>query len=566
MADNGGPVDLIPLGGVGEIGLNCLVLSHGQDMLVIDAGLMFPDASLPGVDLVIPDLAFLKESRDKVRAVILTHGHEDHIGALPWLLREAPVPVYGSALTLALAKSRLDELRCPRQDLRLARPRERFSVGPFEIEPISVNHSIIDGLALAVTTPVGVIVHTGDFKLDSCAPEGERTDLYSFAKYGEAGVLALLSDSTTADVPGVGITENQVGRTLADLFQKSAGRVIMACFASSLTRLRQAAMAARSSGRRLDFDGRSMVTNVALARQMGYLVLAEDDIADVREAADLPDRQVAIVVTGSQGEPLSALSRMANGEHKQITVKPGDSIIFSARAIPGNERAISALVNQFHSMGATVIDNSVETVHASGHGQIEELRLMLSLVRPRYLIPIHGEAQHLVRHAALAAETGMPPDRVRIMADGQRLSLHPDGSASLGQPVPTGRLLVDGNRLGQAADPVIRRRLRLAESGLVDVTLVLDPGDLSLAAPPKVEVHGVHYEDEPDLACEAEAVAREAWLAWMEGQDPEAPDLAALGEALKKEVRSLFRHSINRRPLIWPQIIMASGPRVGGRP
>jgi ribonuclease J len=533
-------------------------MSHGDDMIVIDAGLMFPDATQPGVDLVIPDLTFLRENRDKVRAVILTHGHEDHIGALPWLLREVPVPVYGTGLTLALAKSNLDERRCPDPDLRRVAPRDRLSIGPFDIELIAVNHSIIDGLALAVTTPAGVVVHTGDFKIDSSAPEGERTDLYSLARLGEEGVLALLSDSTNADVPGVSVAETEVGRTLARLFQKAPGRVIMACFASSLTRLRQAALAARASGRKLLFDGRSMVANVALGRQMGYLSLADEDLVDAREAAGLPDERLAVVVTGSQGEPLSALSRMAGGEHRQIAVKPGDTIIFSARAIPGNERAIAALVNQFHGLGASVIDNDLELVHASGHGQIEELKLMLALTKPKYLVPVHGEAHHLIRHAELAVKTGLPRERVMVLADGRRLSFAPDGGCAITGDVPTGRLLVDGNRLGPAGDPVIRRRLRLAESGLVDVTIVLDPADLSLAAPPRVEVHGVHYENEPDLAIEAEEVARLASRAWAERQDPLSPDLGDLSETLKREVRSLFRHSIARRPLIWPQIIMTT--------
>lgn len=551
-------LDLIPLGGLGEIGLNCMVMCHGQDMIIIDAGLMFPDASQPGVDLVIPDLTFIKENRDLVRAIILTHGHEDHIGALPWLLKEVQVPVYGTGLTLALAKSNLEERHCHDQDLRQVKPRDHLSIGPFEIDLIAVNHSIIDGLALAVTTPVGVIVHTGDFKIDSSAPEGERTDLYSLAKHGESGVLALLSDSTNSDVPGVSITETEVGRTLTRLFRLAPGRVIMGCFASSLTRLKQAAMAAKTSGRKLMFDGRSMVNNVALARQMGYLKISDADLVDPREAAHLPDEMLAIVVTGSQGEPLSALSRMAGGEHKQISVRPGDTIIFSARAIPGNERAIAALVNQFHGLGATVIDNNLERVHASGHGQVEELKIMLALTRPKYLVPVHGEATHLIRHAQLAMETGIPRDRIKILSDGQMLTFEMDGSCHFGEIVPTGRLVVDGNRVGQADDPVIRRRLRLAESGLVDVTLVLSSEDLSLAAPPKVEVHGVHYEDEPDLTAMAEDVAKKVWAQWEEAQNPEEPDIPALVETLRREVRLLFRHVIARRPLIWPQVIMAT--------
>ncbi|MDR1657411.1 MAG: ribonuclease J [Deltaproteobacteria bacterium] len=549
-------LDLIPLGGLGEIGLNCMVISYGDDMLVVDAGLMFPDANLPGVDLVIPDFKFLLNNSEKIRALILTHGHEDHIGALAYLLKDLDVPVFGTYLTLALARFHLEEARCQNRNLKLVKARDQLSLGPFDIEFLAVSHSIIDGLALAVTTPVGVIIHTGDFKFDTCAPENEQTDIYSFARYGEKGVLALLSDSTNADIPGVCISESEVGRTLTDIFEKTESRVILACFASSLTRLRQTAIAARATGRRLLFDGRSMLTNVALAREIGYLTINDDELVDIKEGLTLPDRDLTIVVTGSQGEPLSALSRMANKEHKHIKVKPGDTIIFSARAIPGNERAISTIINQFHSLGAVVIDNRFHRIHASGHGQIEELKLMLALTRPKYLIPIHGETYHLIKHASLATDTGLKDEQIKVLTNGQRLCFSADGQAQLGTSVPTGKILVDGSRLGQADDPVIRRRLRLAESGLVDVTLVLEPENLSLAAPPKVEVHGVHYEDEPNLTAEAEEVARLALEEWSQNQNPEDPDIEDLYDSLKRVVRALFRHSINRKPLIWPQVII----------
>ncbi|MDR1308990.1 MAG: ribonuclease J, partial [Deltaproteobacteria bacterium] len=445
-----GALDIIPLGGLEEIGLNCTALVYGQDIIVIDAGLMFPEANLPGVDLVVPDLSFLIENAPRVRALILTHGHEDHIGALAHFIKALRVPVYGSRLTLALALGRLEEYQVRIPKIVRVAPREVIGLGPFSIEFIAVNHSVLDGLALAVTTPVGVIVHTGDFKIDSSAPAQERTDLFSFARYGEAGVLALMSDSTNSDVPGCSASEAEVGRTLADIFQRAGGRVILACFASSLTRIRQVAAAAKASGRKLLFDGRSMIGTVALGRALGFLSLGDADIVDIDQAQALDDDQVAVVVTGSQGEPLSALARMAHGEHRHVVVQDGDTIIFSARVIPGNERAISNLINLFHTLGATVVDNRYRPVHASGHGQIEELKLILSLTRPRFLVPIHGEPQHLANHAALALETGLSPENVKILKNGQRLRFLPDGGCELAGSVPTGRMLVDGNRLGQA--------------------------------------------------------------------------------------------------------------------
>jgi ribonuclease J len=549
-------LDIIPMGGLEEIGCNCTALVHGDDIVVIDVGLMFPGDKLPGVDLVVPDFTFLKKNADRVRGLILTHGHEDHVGALAYFIRDVPTTVYGTKLTLALAMGRLDEYEIPRPKIVIIKPRDILELGPFKIEFIHVNHSVPGGLALAVTTPKGVIIHTGDFKMDYSAPESERTDLYSFAKYGEKGVLALLSDSTNSDVPGSSLSEAKVGRTLTQLFKKAKGRVILACFASSLTRIRQVASASANSDRKLMFDGRSMVSSVALGREMGLLEIDDDDIVDHDQARDLPPKRLTVVVTGSQGEPLSALARMASGEHRQINVQDGDTIIFSARVIPGNERAIANLTNLFHGLGANVIDGRYHQVHASGHGQIEELKLMLNLTKPKYLIPIHGEPQHITKHAALAREIGLDSDRIKILRNGQRLSFSTDGTCLLGEPVNTGRMLVDGNRLGQADDPVIRKRLRLAEMGLVYVILILNPGDFSLASPLRINIHGLHYEGEPDLALEAAETAQTTLETWRASINSASPNTDQLEEAIKRDVRSLFKHSIKRRPLIFTEVII----------
>ncbi|MDR0621545.1 MAG: ribonuclease J [Deltaproteobacteria bacterium] len=549
-------LDIIPLGGLEEIGLNCTALVYGRDILVIDAGLMFPEVKQPGVDLVVPDFSFLKNNADRVLGLILTHGHEDHIGALAHFLKDVPTTVYGTRLTLAMSMDRLDEYQVPVPPLVVVRPRQTAKLGPFEVEFIGVNHSILDGVGLAVTTPLGVIIHTGDFKIDPCAPPAERTDLFTFARYGESGVLALLSDSTNSDVPGHSLSEVEVGRALTSLFQMAKGRIILACFASSLARIRQVALAAQNSGRKLLFDGRSMLNSVSLGCQVGYLNLEEGAVVEIDEAMALPDDKLVVVATGSQGEPLSALARMASGEHKHIKVDQGDTIIFSARVIPGNERAILTLTNLFHGIGATVVDSRYHTVHASGHGQMEELKLMLDLTKPKYLIPIHGEPQHVLKHAALAMETGMEADRIKILKDGQRLMFTPNGSCQLGAPIHTGRMVVDGNRLGQADDPVLRSRLSLAEMGLVYVILVLNAKDLSLAAPPQVNIHALHYEDEPHLESEAVETTELTLEEWREKQmPPDDFDLSNLIDNVKRNVRRLFKRAISRKPLIFTEVI-----------
>jgi ribonuclease J len=551
-------LDVIPLGGVEEIGLNCTAFVYGQDVIVVDAGLKFPESThLPGVDLVVPDFTFLKESSLRLRGLILTHGHEDHIGALAFFLQtvEGPLTVYGTALTLAMAMGRLEEYDVVAPKTQEIKPRDKLSLGPFDVEFIGVNHSILAGVGLAISTPVGVVIHTGDFKIDYCAPEAEQTDLYSFARYGEQGVLALLSDSTNADVPGFCKSEVEVGAALTDIFQKAPGRIILACFSSSLARIRQVALAAKVSDRKILFDGRSMRETVSLGHLHNFLDIDVRDYVTMEEAADYDDRSLAIVVTGSQGEPLSALSRMALGEHKFLSVQKGDTVIFSARVIPGNERAISAVINQFYSKGAIVVDNRLQSVHASGHGQAEELKLMLSLTKPKHLIPIHGEPRQLAAHASLARLTGMADNQIKILSNGQRLMFGHDGSASLGQRVPTGRMLVDGNRLGQSGDPVIRGRLKMAEQGLVYVVIVLDPQSFEPVAPIAVKMAGVLFENDSDLVEAAHRTTAKCLKDWKLQAGGHVPQVENLLEALKRELRSLFKHSIRSRPIICPEVL-----------
>ncbi|MDR3037834.1 MAG: ribonuclease J, partial [Candidatus Adiutrix sp.] len=537
-------ITIVPLGGLGEIGLNCLALEYEDRILVIDAGLMFPDpVTMPGVDLVIPDFTWLSERAGRISGLVLTHGHEDHIGASGFLLREigrAGLPVIGTRLTLALARERLKEARPAEPELVEIEPRRKLMVGPFDLEFIRVNHSIVDGVAVAAATPWGAVIHTGDFRVDQAGGE-DRIDLFKFAEYGEKGVLALLSDSTNADQPGSSDSEITVGRTLERLFKEAPGRVILACFASSLTRLRQVARAARAVGRKLVFEGRSMINIVKLAKSLGYLQIDDEDQVTLAASGDLPDREIVIVATGSQGEPMSALHRMAHGEHRHISIREGDTVIISARFIPGHERAITGLIDLFYRRGAQVVDGRAGKVHASGHGQAEELKLMLNLTRPRYLVPVHGETRQLIRHGELARDLGWPEDRIFVLANGQPLSLTEDG-ADPGEPVISGRKLVDGNRLGEPEDPVLQSRLRLAGGGLVVVTVVLTAGG-ELATAPLVAIRGVHYENDLDLSLEAAAVASAVVAAWREdgAADPGAAiDEDALAAGIQREVRQLF--------------------------
>ncbi|MDR2349935.1 MAG: ribonuclease J [Deltaproteobacteria bacterium] len=556
-------VDVIPLGGLGEIGLNSLAILEGDAIIVVDAGLMFPGPGQPGVELVIPDFTFLIENRERLLGIILTHGHEDHIGALPFLVKECPgVPVFGTKLTLSLAAERFLEQRIELPRLIEIKPRETLALGPFEIEFIKVAHSILDGVGLAIKTRAGTIIHTGDFKMDHSAPESDRLDLYKFSEHGEKGVLALLSDSTNSDAEGHSVSEKEVGIALSRIFSEAEGRIILACFASSLTRIREVAKAAEFSGRKLVFDGRSMINNVRLARELGCLKLPPDAEVSFEDAQSLDDRELAIVVTGSQGEPLSALARMANGDHRQVVVRPGDTIIFSARAIPGNETAINTLINSFRQLGAEVMDPRYHKVHASGHGHVEELKLMLALTKPHFLIPVHGELRHLYRHRDLATDLGLPEDRALILRNGNRVSLFRDKTREMKKPVVTGRHLVEGNRLGTPGDPVLRSRRKLSEFGIVSVFMALDRETLDLLAPPKVSILGVHYANEEDLTHEAEEIAAATVARYA--AEGGAADRAlvfgdvpqALNDRIKADVRGLFRQSINRKPMIHPQIIL----------
>jgi ribonuclease J len=545
-------VRLIPLGGLGEIGLNMMLVESGDDTIAVDCGLMFPDDELPGVDYVIPDFSHALAKGPGFRAVILTHGHEDHVGAIPYLLRTAGVPVYGTPLTLALIGEKLREHGLLEgADLRVMRPREAFEVGPFRIEPIRVTHSIVDGIGLAIDTPAGTVVLTGDFKLDPSPLDGERSDDRRFAELGDRGVLVLCSDSTNVDRPGHTRSELEVGAALAERFGRASGRIILATFASHIHRIQQVLTQAARFGRRVALLGRSMERNVAVAAELGYLRVPEGLLLPLEELVALPPERQVILSTGSQGEPNSALTLMAAGEHKHVQVARGDLAIISARVIPGNERTVGRVINQLYRLGAEVLYDDNAFVHVSGHASQEDLRRMLELTRPRYFVPVHGEYRHLLGHARLAAAAGVPPEHIFLIEDGAGLEVTPSGARVL-QGFPAGRVLVDGKGVGDVGAVVLRDRQLLNEDGVIAVSLAVD-GKGALVAGPEIATRGVVYVKDSEPLLEA---LRAAIIAALGERLPDEPtDREALAARVRTTVRQFVNQRLQRKPVVLPMIL-----------
>ena len=545
-------VRLIPLGGLGEIGLNMMLVESGDDLIAIDCGLMFPDDELPGIDHVIPDFTYALERRTGFRAVVLTHGHEDHIGALPYLLRELPVPVYGTPLTLALVAERLREHGLlETADLRSMRPRDRIQAGVFGIEPIRVTHSIADGIGLAIDTPAGTIVHTGDFKLDPSPLDGEAPDYRRFAELGERGVAVLCSDSTNVDRPGHTRSEVEVGQALGGRFDVATGRIIVATFASHIHRIQQVLTLAARTDRRVALLGMSMQRNVTIAADLGYLQVPPAIVVPLEELASLPARQQVILSTGSQGEPHSALALMAAGEHKYVKVERGDLVIISARVIPGHERTIGRVVNALYRLGAEVLYEDNAFVHVSGHASQDDLKLMMSLTRPRYFVPVHGEYRHLLGHARLAESVGIAPERVFLMEDGMGLELSTSDARVVGG-FPAGRVLVDGKSVGDIGAVVLRDRQLLAEDGLIAVSVAFDKSGV-VAAGPEIASRGFVYVKENELLMEE---LKKAVLAALAERDPDAPfDRELVGATVRSAVRHFVNQRFRRKPVVLPIVL-----------
>jgi ribonuclease J len=551
---NGSSLKFIPLGGLGEIGLNMMVLELDQDILLIDAGLMFPEDDMFGVDIVIPDFGYLQKNRDRVRGLIVTHGHEDHIGAIPFLLRDLNTPIHATPLTAALIREKLREHGLLERSLiHERRPREVFSIGAFEIELIQVCHSIPDCVGLAVRTPFGVLIHSGDFKIDHTPVDDKRFDMARFGAYGEEGVLALLSDSTNVERVGYTLSEKDVGATLHEIFKGCSGRIIVAVFASNLHRIQQVIHLAREFGRKVLLNGKSMLTNVRLARELNYLDFPAGQEISLPELSRMADSKVLMLTTGSQGEPMSALSRMAFNDHKKLKVKPGDTIILSSKFIPGNERTIQKIINHLYRQGAEVIYEQVRDIHVSGHAYREELKTLINVVRPRFFIPIHGEFRHLVKHRQLATVMGIAPENCLLVENGDILSLTANEAFIEGQ-IETGRVFVDGKGVGDIGGLVLRDRRHLSEDGLVIAFVVIDQDTKEILSGPDILSRGfIHEGTKAEILDTAKCVILEIFDRLHQGDfDMDCVDLQ---NEIKRELRRFFSRILDRRPVIHPIVV-----------
>lgn len=546
-------LNIIPLGGLGEIGLNMLLIEYEEHILIIDAGLMFPEDYMLGIDIVIQDFSYLLKNQERIRAIVLTHGHEDHIGALPFLLKEISVPIYGSRFTLELVKEKLKEHHLLGQsDLRTVSPKEFLTIGPFHLEFIRVTHSIPDGLGLAIQTPLGTLIHSGDFKIDQTPLDGVITDINTFAAYGAKGVLALMSDSTNVEREGHTLPEKRIGETLDQIMRDCEGRVIVAVFASNIHRIQQVVDSAVRYQRKVTFNGKSMITNCRIAQEIGLLTIPPGVELSLGEMLQLPDSQVTMITTGSQAEPMSSLTRIARDDHKQIKIKKGDTVILSSRFIPGNEKAIDGLINNLYRFGAEVIYEKVSEIHVSGHANQEELKLMLHLTRPKYFIPIHGEYRHLVKHAQLANKIGIPKENLILAENGQVIRFDQEGGRIVDQ-VEVGRVFVDGKGVGDVGNLILRDRRHLSNEGLVVVQVVLNNQTGELLSGPDIISRGFISEEEyPQLMQEAKEMVLEIlYLRQKEG----IKDWSEIQEEIRKTLRRFFDHSLERRPVVLPLII-----------
>jgi ribonuclease J len=544
---------IIPLGGLGEIGLNMMVVEYDDVMFIIDAGLMFPEDYMLGVDIVIPAMNYIMENRDKIQGIIITHAHEDHIGALPYLLKEIRLPVYGTAFTLKIVRNKLIEFDLNKYvDLNLVNPGETLSIEPFEIEFIRVSHSTIDGVGLAIKTPEGVIVHTGDFRISYNADKMKNTDISSFARFGEKGVLALMSDSTNAEVKGYTASEQEVAKNLEKSIVAASGRVIIALFASNVSRIQQLIDIAIRNHRKVVFNGRSVEQMIAVASELGHIQCPPHTILDVKQISKVKDDEIVVITTGSQGEPMSALVRMASGMHKHIKIKKGDNVILSSKDIPGNEKAIANVINKLYRRGADVVHSKIAQIHTSGHAHQEELKLMLNLTKPEYFIPIHGEYRHLVVHARLVEKLGMPRENVIVAEDGNVIVFDKDGGRIDGS-VHTGRILVDGKGIGDVGRSVLKERRELSEGGLVVVTMIIDEETGHVLYGPELISKGFIFDSATGyLVDDAQCVILEI----VEEIEPGSEDrIELLRKKLKKALKQYFAFTIGRRPLIVPVII-----------
>jgi ribonuclease J len=542
---------IIPLGGLGEFGMNCMVLRWEDEIIVIDAGLMFPESELLGVDIVVPDITYLIENRQHVRAIILTHGHEDHIGGLPWILSEIKAPVYATEFTLAYVEGKLEEHHLLDETTLIEIvPKEKFTIGPFTIEPIRVTHSLVDCVALAIDTPVGVVIHTGDFKIDLSPLDDEIFDLQTFAEYGKRGVLCLLQDSTNVERPGYTPSERAVRPRLDEIFSRAKKKLFFSCFSSSIYRIRIAMELAREHKRKVAIIGRSMVESTEIAQDLGYIDMPNGLVINPGQMRDYPVDQLLVLISGTQGEPMSALSRAAVDNHRHAHIDAGDTVVLSSRIIPGNEKSIFRVIDHLYRRDAHVIydDGSNGLIHVSGHGSQEEMRLLINLVRPKFFVPVHGDYRYLRRHAGLAMETGAV-EHAMVIEDGDVLELDKDDARKT-EKVTAGRVLIDsGSSIDVVEDLVIRDRRILSEDGIVLAVLALNKRTGKIEQAPEVVMRGFGGADITDQA-------REVVLKTLDGLSGEQKtDYGMVKEKVRVDLKRLIQKTTGRRPLIMPVIM-----------
>lgn len=545
-------VQIIPLGGLGEIGKNMTAFRYGDDMILIDAGLMFPEDDMLGIDLVIPDISYLIENQDKLKGIFLTHGHEDHIGALPYVMKQIDCPVYGTALTLGILEGRLKENGVSSENCRVIKPGDKITAGAFKLDFIRVNHSIPDAIAIAINTPIGTIIHTGDFKIDHTPVDGQVTEFNKFAEYGDRGVLALLADSTNAERPGFTPSEKMVGKTFDDEFRYAKNRIIVATFSSNVHRIQQVIDAALKYDRKVAVIGRSMVNVVNIAKELGYLKAPEGEIIDIDETHNYTPDKIVIITTGSQGEPMSALTRMAMNDHKKVDIMPGDTVIISATPIPGNEKLVSRTIDHLYKLGADVIYEKSNGVHVSGHASQEEIKLMHNLVRPKFFIPVHGEFRHLIKHANLAQSLGMPKENIVIAENGSVIELTKN-SIGINGKVPAGKVLVDGLGVGDVGNIVLRDRRQLSQDGIMIVVVTIDKENCHVVSGPDIVSRGFVYVREAEgLMDEAKDKVQ---LALEKCEENGVSEWSAIKSTVRDSLGRFLYERTRRRPMILPIIM-----------
>ena len=551
MAKTAKKLKIIPLGGVGEIGKNMTVIEYGSDIIIVDCGMSFPDEEMPGIDVVIPDMTYIEKNAANVRGILITHGHEDHIGAVPYALQKLNVPVYATKLTIALIEQKLTEIKVDHADLNCVSPGDTIRLGCFSVEFIKTSHSIAGACALAINTPIGTLIHTGDFKVDYTPIDGEPIDIARLAYYGSRGVLALMSDSTNVENEGHTPSERGIGKTFEHCFDKAKGRVIVATFASNIYRIQQIADVAISFGRVVCFQGRSMVKIAEIAKELGYLQLPDESVVEVGQLKKYRDDQICVITTGSQGEPMSGLFRMATSSHK-VNVGKGDMVIISASSIPGNEKSVGRVINQLYQHGAKVIYERMADVHVSGHACKEELKLMLTLTKPKFFIPVHGEARHLYQHKELAEELGIPEENIFVTEIGDVVELTRNKGRIAGS-VTAGSVMVDGSGVGDIGNVVLRDRKLLSEDGIFTVVITLNKQTGALLAQPEILSRGFVYEKNSEELLKETRELVKAKAAQFEKNHRSS--WSSIKNDIRNSIKNYLYERTKRRPMVMPIII-----------